>query len=258
MDRRAQPTIETIDCVKLLHQLACHRVNSGKALEAQIEAGHEPTQAESDAVLNHPLLTAVDFIAQKLGLQPQVIQEFAERVGTPLGLTSRKTRVEKLRPGDAVDQFAPRVHPEKRDLHHLFPKIEAVEVEELLGLLQDQHPEICHSLNLLEKRSETGGEETEASLVHLEKIIPNYDPVSKDWISNKTMAKHLGVNIETLANHRTKRGIKGSRQGESFGLHEVGCFWRKAGAQHPIYYLPFAKQYAGQLGVFYPKLNLDS
>ncbi len=73
MDRRAQPTIETIDCVKLLHQLACHRVSSGKALEAQIEAGHEPTQAESDAVLNHPLLTAVDFVAQKLGLQPQVI-----------------------------------------------------------------------------------------------------------------------------------------------------------------------------------------
>lgn len=91
-----------------------------------------------------------------------------------------------------------------------------------------------------------------AALKKLAAETPPLDEGSEDWISSKVAAIRLGVDIETLANRRS-RGLKRQTESETFGVHDDWCFWRKRGKAHPFYYAPLMKQHAGQLAGIFPK-----
>ena len=96
-----------------------------------------------------------------------------------------------------------------------------------------------------------------AELNRLNESIPALDDGSDDWILSRAAAKLLGIETETLANHRSL-GQNNMLESESYGLHANGaCFWRKDGNRDPRYYLPQMKKHAGQLVKIYPRARLD-
>jgi hypothetical protein len=105
------------------------------------------------------------------------------------------------------------------------------------------------------ERSEGKAGTGSVTLDSLAPTIPALDESSEDWISSKVAAKLLGVETETLANHRYA-GTKDKRDNEEYGLHDEGCFWRKRGNAHPYYYRPLMKEHAGHLGRIYKKAKL--
>lgn len=86
--------------------------------------------------------------------------------------------------------------------------------------------------------------------------IPPLDVGNPDWVSNKVMARKLGLKTRVLATRRSE-GERKTSDDKNYGLHNVGCFWRSIGKQHPYYYLPFAKEHAGHLRKTFLNANLD-
>ena len=79
-----------------------------------------------------------------------------------------------------------------------------------------------------DNQAEPSGDANQDSLIRIERSIPQYDPASDDWISNRSTARLLGVETETLANRRHKKRETKSEDG-SYGCHDRVCFWRKRG-----------------------------
>ena len=98
---------------------------------------------------------------------------------------------------------------------------------------------------------------TPGELKALETSISPLDDASDDWISGKSVAHILGIKTTKTLTNRRHQGVKGKRGGEAFGLHDIGCFWRKRGNGHPRYYLPRMKELAGQLGEIFAGIRSD-
>ena len=96
----------------------------------------------------------------------------------------------------------------------------------------------------------------EEDLLYLQKTIPTLDDSDENWISNKAASTLLGVDVKTLANRRSLNN-KLESEGETFGVHDSHCFWRKHGKEHPRYYLPKIQKNAGQLGKIFPHNHLN-
>lgn len=103
--------------------------------------------------------------------------------------------------------------------------------------------------------NESQADELSPSLEAVETNIPALVEGSEEWVSNKKAANILHVTVKTLANKRSA-GEKGPD--ETWGLHDVGCFWRKKGNNHPFYYLPRMREHAGHLVDTFPLPDSES
>ena len=186
--------MKTTDTVEILRRLAADRIELGNRHHEQIGGPVGPlTNAQGDAFLNHPLMPAVEWVARKTGFPPQDIQEFAERVGTPLGLALQKERI--LGIGKNPDGI-PEIRPERRDLHHLLPAIVATDPSELVQLLESEDPGLIKRLDIVTEV--TSKSDRRAEWVGKVLMLRKHNPE----MSKKQIAQKAGIHPGTLSPER--------------------------------------------------------
>ena len=126
-------------------------------------------------------MSAVKWVERKTGFPPQDIQEFAERVGTPLGLALQKERIFGI--GKNLDGI-PEIRPERRGLHYFLPEIMATDSSELAQLLEGEHPRLIKRLNIAVEA--TSKSDRRAGWIGKVLMLRKYNPeMSKQEIARK-------------------------------------------------------------------------
>ena len=154
MSRNSPGPNDRIDVIELLRCLAADRISLIKRLNEKVAKGKLLTQADDDSQWQHAFFLATALVAKRIGHPEQEVQEFAERVGTPLGLNYLKGR-------DA--SWSSDGSPERRDLNHLSPLIHDLDVDEVLAEL-----ELCHPNAVVEIRKRSITHASEAAEILLD------------------------------------------------------------------------------------------
>jgi len=226
------------------------------------EAVFQATREARAAYWEHPLVWLCERLEERLGIDRNELEIAAGRLNTTLGLRGMEPL--PAPDGTVADEGQP-------DWLWMLPKFKELDRDgttaSLWGKLRNDCAVVLIEVGLMPVSAdsiragddeEAGGgteprsDEEDATLDKLNSEIPPFDEGSENWISNKTAARLLGVETETLANHRS-RGPKREIAGESSGLHNGWCFWRKRGKAHPFYYLPLMKQHTGHLVRTFPR-----
>jgi len=212
------------------------------------EAVFQATREARAAYWEHPLVWLCERLEERLGIDRNELEIAAGRLNTTLGLRGMEPL--PAPDGTVADKGQP-------DWLWMLPRFKELDRDgSTAGLwekLRSDYAAVLIEAGLMPGGAVVPGLDREAgALDKLNSEIPPFDEGSENWISNKTAARLLGVETETLANHRG-RGLKRESAGETFGLHNDWCFWRKRGKTHPFYYLPLMKQHTGHLVRTFPR-----
>lgn len=188
-----------------MRRLAADLISLHEQLHEKIDKGTTLTEAEDDSLLEHPLFRATELVAERTGYPPLDVQEFAERVGTPFGLSYRKGRKGSLERDGKSD---------KRDLHFMLPKIRELDVHELLEELEPSHPGIAETLGinkLKQPAKPTGKPQRRAATVN-ERMAGTImeNPEAMGWNSPQ-WAKHLKCGKSSVVETATWKKLESAR-----------------------------------------------